>query len=125
MNHLRCMVVCLIISAFAAPLCARDSKKGKDGKDDVVGAIWSYTLTHDEKKVTGQFRVYEDVIYKGADKVGVVEPKDKDETTLIFNKWPEMDGRAILRKTKNGRAAGTLFKKDGSKWEMKATWKDG
>jgi hypothetical protein len=124
-NHCRWLVAGLIIFACVAPLHGRDSKKGKDGKDDVVGAIWKYTLTLDEKEETGQFRVFEDEIFKGPDKVGKVESKDNDETTLIFKKWPEMNGRATLRKIKNGRAAGTLIKKDGSKWKMVATWQDG
>jgi hypothetical protein len=85
-----------------------------DGKDDVVGAIWRYTLTRDGKEESGQFRVYQREICKGSEKVGVVEPKDKDETTLTFKNWPDMNGRATLRKIKNGRASGTVKKTKGA-----------
>jgi hypothetical protein len=124
-NYCRWLVACVIIFVSISPLLGADSRKGKDGKDDFVGAIWRFTLTRDGKKESGQFRVYKDEIFKGATKVGVVQPKDKNETTLVFTEWPEMNGSATLRKVKNGQAAGTLNKNNGSKWEMVINWKDG
>jgi len=120
------VVVALVIIAAAAPLQARDSKKGKDHKDEVVGAVWSYTLSKEgEEDVKGQFRVSDNVIYKGSEKVGTVKPADKDDTTLVFNNWSEMNGTATLKKARNGHAAGTLIKKDKSEWKMVVNWKDG
>lgn len=102
--------------------------KGKDGKDDVVGARWNYTLTKGSEEVKGHFRVYKKEVFHGGDKVGTVDVKDEDETTItFFVNWPEMHGKAILRKHHNRPpgANGKLHKKDGSEWEMKVHWKDG
>jgi hypothetical protein len=126
------MTLCALAAAvltstvFAAVPLARDSNKGKDGKDDIVGAVWEYTLKKGKETSSGQFRVSENRIFKGAKKVGKVEPNG-DETTITITDWDEMNGTAKL--TKNRRApagaSGTLTKKDGSEWEMKVTWKDG
>lgn len=98
----------------------------RDGKDDIVGTIWRYTITHGSKKDTGQFRVYLKEIFKGKDKVGYVQPKDNDETTLHFTDYKEFKGTAVLRKTKRSPSTwqGTLSKQNGTKWEMTVIVKD-
>lgn len=98
----------------------------RDGKDDVVGTIWRYTITHGNKKDTGQFRVYLKEIFKGKDKVGYVVPKDNDETTLHFTDYKEFKGTAVLRKTKRSPPTwqGTLNKQNGTRWEMTVIIKD-
>ena len=94
--------------------------------DNIMGAIWTYTLTKGDKKESGTFRVYKKEIFKGDKKVGHVTVKDEDETTLVFTDWSEMNGTATLRKTRKNppTAGGTLHKKDGSDWEMKVQWKE-
>jgi hypothetical protein len=120
-----------LLATLAALFCSSflfaEEHKGKDGKDDVMGAVWSYTLTKGDDTVTGQFRVYNREIFKGHKKVGKVDIEDDDETKLSFTDWDEMNGKAVLRKTKRHPpgASGTLTKKDGSEWTMKVTWKDG
>ena len=126
LDKLSGVIVSVVIIGLAAPLLAADSKKGRDGKDEWIGAIWSYTLSKDgEKDVKGKFRVSDKVIYKDGEKVGTVEPKDKDDTTLVFTGLPELNGTATLKKSRFGHAAGTLIKKDKSEWKMVVTWKDG
>jgi len=92
----------------------------QSGQDRVVGAIWSYTITHEGKKETGQFRVFQHEIFKSSEKVGTVQPKDKDETTLHFTNYKEFKGSASLRKVKKNPNTwkGTLTREDGSRWEM-------
>jgi len=104
------------------PTVAQD----RDGKDDVVGTIWHYTITQGNKKDSGQFRVYLKDIFKGKDKVGHVVPKDGDETTLHFTDYKEFKGTAVLRKVKRTPATwkGTLNKQNGTQWEMTVIVKD-
>jgi hypothetical protein len=119
-----CIAVMLLqTSAFAA----RDSAKGKDGKDDVVGTIWSYTITHGKEKESGKFRVYDGKIYKGDKVVGKYQVTGDEKSTITFTDWPEMNGSVELTKTRRHppRAKGTLKKDDGTEWEMHAEWKDG
>jgi hypothetical protein len=117
----------LTSTVFAALPLAKGPAKGKDGKDDIVGAVWTYTLAKGDERSSGQFRVNDNVVYKGPKKVGTVEVKDNDETTITFTDWDEMNGVAKLRKNKREPvgASGKLTKKDGSEWAMKVTWKDG
>ena len=114
---------------LAAAVCTSDAfaRKGRDRKDDVVGAVWSYTLTRGGEKVTGKFRVYNKEIFKGAEKVGTVDADSATETTLVITGLPKLNGTARLRKTRRNPpgAAGTLVRDDGSEWQMKVRWKDG
>src|SRR4051812_19856275 len=112
------VVIALILVALAAPLRGGE-RPGKDGKDTIVGAIWTYTLSKEgEKDVKGTFRVYDGVIYKESEKVGTVKPKDRDDSVLEFTGLPELNGTATLKKSRDGHAAGTLIKKDKSEWKM-------
>src|SRR6476469_5758682 len=79
---------------------ASDALAAPKKADNVMGAIWSYTLTKGDKKESGTFRVYKKEIFKGDKKVGHVDVKDEDETTLVFTDWSEMNGKADLRKTR-------------------------
>jgi hypothetical protein len=119
--------VCIgLLFALTASAAVGKPRKGKDGKDDIVGAVWTYTLTKDGKSESGRFRVFKHEIFKGKKKVGAASP-DGDETTLVFSDWPEMNGTAKLRKNRKNPpgASGTLTKEDGSEWDMKVRWKDG
>src|SRR5687767_13444736 len=115
------LVHCLLIGFLGASFTLAEPRKDRDGKDDVMGAIWSYTLTKGDETSHGKFRVYNKEVFKGSEKVGSVDVEDEDQTTITFTKWPEMNGKAVLRKTKRNPpgAAGTLTKTDGSQWEMK------
>jgi hypothetical protein len=120
-----------LCAAMAILLCgssllADEGRDGKDGKDEFVGGIWSYTLTRGEEKTTGQFRVNDREIFKGPKKVGTVNP-DGGETTITITDWPEMNGVAHLRKNRRhpAGASGTLKKTDGSEWAIRITFKDG
>lgn len=61
-----------------------------DGMEDVVGAIWKYRLSQRKKEKIGQFRVYQNEIFKGDDKIGVVKPKDSDESMIILTDYKEV-----------------------------------
>jgi hypothetical protein len=123
-SFLAMCVIALLISANVNLQTA--IAKDKDGKDDVVGTIWSYTLTNKNKKESGQFRLYNLEIFKGAKKVGYGIRKDDDEAKLIVKNYPPLNGTAVMRKV--GRKPpiwkGTLIKEDGSKWQMESTVKD-
>ena len=129
MSHIfscRLTPICLALLALALA-AANAFAADKKPKDNVVGAIWSYTITKGDKSETGQFRVYQREIFKGDKKVGHVEVKDEDETTLYFTDWSEMNGKAVLRKVRKRppTALGTLHKRDGTDWDMKVQWKEG
>lgn len=117
-------IACVVVVWFclANPACAQD----RDGKDDVVGTIWRYTITNGNKKDNGQFRVYKKDIFKGSKKVGEVHPKDEDETTLVFTNYEEFKGKAVLRKTKTSPPTwnGTLHRQNGTHWKMEVVVKD-
>lgn len=100
--------------------------KAKDAKDHVMGAMWEYTITREGKKETGAFRVYKKEIFHKDKKVGTVDVKDEDETTLYFTAIPELNGKAVLRKTRRNppAAVGTLKKDDGTEWEMRVVVKE-
>ena len=100
--------------------------KGKDAKDHVMGAIWEYTITRDGKKESGTFRVYKKEIFQKDKVVGTVDVKDEDETALYFTAMPELNGKAVLRKTRRHptAAVGTLKKDDGTEWEMRVVVKE-
>jgi hypothetical protein len=97
----------------------------KDGKDDVVGTIWKFTMTNGPQKETGQFRVHKHVVYKGAKKVGLIEPKGL-QTTLIINDFPKLNGRVELTKVKAKPPVwrGTYHRSDGTKWNIEVEVKD-
>lgn len=104
-------------------------KKGggnPDRKDDVVGAIWTFRAVRGSEVEAGQFRVYQYEVFRGPRKVGVVKPKDEDETTLVIDGYPKLNGSVVLRKT--GRMppvwAGMLEQDDGSKWRLTVQMKD-
>jgi hypothetical protein len=119
----RLIAACLIASLFVAPFAT--AAVGK--KNDVVGSIWTYTLVKGDKKDKGTFRVYKLDIYKGEKKVGRVTVLDNDESKLSFTEWPEMNGKAYMKKNqgKNSGASGTLTKTDGTDWHMTVHFKDG
>src|SRR4051812_29445594 len=122
------VTLCVAVLMFAgSAFAANDSPKGKDGKDDVVGVIWDYTITHGKQKESGQFRIYNSKIYKGEKVVGHYEHTGDQLTTITFTDWPAMNGTVALTKTNRHppRAEGKLKKDDGSEWEMTVQWKDG
>jgi len=126
--RVQAIVLCVVALVFGtSALAVRDSAKGKDGKDDVVGSIWNYTLTKGKEKQSGTFRIYKGKVYKGDKEVGTYEQTGDEKTTITFTKWDEMNGTVALTKTKRHppRAEGKLKKDDGSEWEMTAHWKDG
>jgi hypothetical protein len=100
--------------------------KSKDAKDHVMGAIWEYTITREGQKESGTFRVYKKEIFLRDKVVGAVDVKDEDETALFFTAMPELNGKAVLRKTRRHptAAVGTLKKDDGTQWEMRVVVKE-
>jgi hypothetical protein len=123
---MRLLVVSLVIAigllAFVAPAPA--APHDKDNKENVVGAVWKYTLINEKSKMEGGFRVYRNEIFKQGRKIGRVVVKDNDETTLIFTDDPELNGKAVLAKAKNGVAQGTLKRDDGVQFHMYVTMVD-
>jgi hypothetical protein len=119
----RLTAACLIASFSRSSVAT--AAVGK--KNDVVGSIWSYTIVKGDKTDKGTFRVYRLDIYKGEKKVGRVTVLDKDETKLSITEWPEMNGKALLKKNqgKNSGATGTMKKTDGTDWHMTVHFKDG
>jgi hypothetical protein len=108
-------------------LAADDSQPGKDGKDDVVGVVWNYTIARGKAKESGQFRVYNKKIYREDKVVGKYEQTGDQKTKITFTDWPEMNGTVNLTKTRRHppRAYGKLKKTDGTEWDMTVQWKDG
>jgi len=111
----------LVLSAAAA---GQDIKKKKgpnrDG-DTVVGAIWGFTATKDSEKVAGRFRVHKHVVYHDGKKVGTVDPKGANDTTLIVTGYPKLNGKAVLHRVKVNPWVvwrGDLVREDGSKWNI-------
>lgn len=98
----------------------------KDKKDDVIGAIWEYKIERDGKTEHGTFRVFQYDIFKGAHKVGKVQPKNKEESTLNFNGLNELAGTAIIRKVRRKPPVwkGTLKKADGTEWDIRIDVRD-
>jgi hypothetical protein len=96
------------------------------GNDHVVGALWSYTITREGKKETGQFRVFKKEMFHKDKKVGTVDVKDEDETTLHITGIAELNGKATLRKTQRHPpvAVGKLKRDDGTEWEMRVEVKE-
>ena len=132
MPLLRFLVV-LLVALVAAQALAQDkgkknkgNKGSKDGVDDVVGAIWHYKVTHDGKTETGNFRVYKFDMFRGKDKIGVVKPKDEDESSFEVHGFPELNGKATIRKVrqKSAVAKGTLVRPNGEKWDIEIEIKD-
>jgi hypothetical protein len=101
-------------------------KDNKDGKDDVVGALWEYTLTREGRKESGQFRVFQREIFRGGKKVGSVYIKDNDESSFKISGWPEMNGEATIRKVKQQPVIwkGDFTRENGQKWNIELEIKD-
>lgn len=121
MLRLRMSALFVVALVFVVAPCL-----GRDGKDDVVGTIWSYTITRGDKVEKGQFRCYQKELFKGENKVGEVHPKDDDETTLVFTDFGELNGKVKIRKVKRKPVVwkGTLNKDKGRKWDIRITVKD-
>jgi hypothetical protein len=121
------LLIGLVVGFAAAQEKGKGKGKGKGkDKDDVVGAIWHYTLKHDSRVVTGNFRVYQHDIYKGDRKIGVIKTKDNDEAEFVVSGDPELNGQAKYHKVKDNpqRIRGTLVKPNGEKWELEIDLKD-
>jgi len=130
------LLVVLLIALVASQAVAQDKGKknkgnkannaNKDGVDDVVGAIWHYKVTHDGMTEAGNFRVYKLEMFKGKEKIGVVKPKDEDESTFEVRGYPELNGKATIRKVKQKSAVakGVLVRPNGEKWDIEVEIKD-
>lgn len=101
-------------------------KKDRDGKDDVVGTIWKYKATHQDRKINGQFRVHNHVVYRGKNKVGKIVPQSPTETTMLITDYAELNGTIKLRKTETKPPVwtGFLTKPNGNKWKIEVEIKD-
>lgn len=122
----RCVFIfCLVLVPVSVYGQAKEKGKAKD-KDNVVGTIWEYKAVNGSKVEKGTFRVSDKEIFKGAKKVGVVKPKDADETKLTIDGMAEINGTMALRKTKSKPPIwkGVLSKEDGSKWDVTVEVKD-
>ena len=129
----RYLLTVLLMALVASQAVAQDkgkknkgNKGNKDGKDDVVGAIWHYKLTHDGKTQTGNFRVYKFEMFKGKEKIGVVTPKDDDESSFQVTGYPELNGKATIHKVRQrpGIVKGVLVRPNGDKWDLEIEIKD-
>jgi hypothetical protein len=118
----------IVVALVAAPGEAQDKKKKRkrDGKDDVVGTIWAFKATKGTETERGQFRVYLKDVFKGGDKVGVVIPKDNDETTMVIDGFKKLNGKVVLRRVGRNPTVwrGVLLHADGSKWDIVIDVKD-
>jgi hypothetical protein len=121
--------LCCVLAAASADAKGGKKKGGnRDGKDDVVGTRWHYTLKNGQKVERGTFRVLNLVVFKGPSQVGVVlpNPKQPDQSTLTITRLSDMNGVAVIRKT--GRKPpvwrGTLKKTDGTEWDLRIVVKD-
>ncbi len=124
---------CGVLSVFITDADEKGKGKGKDndrkkgdGKDDVLGALWEYKLTRDGRKESGQFRVYQHEIFRGNKKVGSVYIKDNDEASFDISGWPEMNGKATIRKVKQQPVVwkGDFTRENRQKWNIELEVKD-
>ena len=121
-----------LMALIATQAAAQDKGKkkrndrDKDRIDDVVGAIWHYKLTHGGKTETGNFRVHQFEIFRGKEKIGVVKPKDEDESSFRVSGYPELNGQATIHKDRDmpGFARGVLIRPNGEKWDIEIEIKD-
>jgi hypothetical protein len=132
----RCLVVLVVISliggasAMAKPPKKPDKKPDKKPGNQIVGTTWSFTAKKQgdsaAEEMTGQFRVYNHVIYKAEKKVGEVKPNGPTETTFSITDFPKLNGSVTLRKVGQKPAIwkGTLDHSDGTKWAMTVTVKE-
>ena len=131
MNRIFAVVVGLCCVLAAASADAKGGKKrggNRDGKDDVVGTRWQYTLKNGQRVERGTFRVRNLTVFKGPSQVGVVlpNPKQPDESTLTITRLSDMNGVAVIRKTARKPPVwrGTLKKTDGTTWDLRIIVKD-
>lgn len=115
----------LAVSVLSIPTTFAKGRK-KDGKDDVVGTQWAYTITRNGKEESGQFRCYQKELFKGKTKVGEVQPKDDDQSTLIFTDFGELNGKITIRRVKRKPPVwkGTLKRENGRSWDIVIRVKD-
>lgn len=119
---------CVLAAASADAQGGKKKRAYRDGKNDVAGTRWQYTLKRGQNVERGTFRVRNLVVFKGPSQVGVVSPNPKqpDESTLTITRLSDMNGVAAIRKT--GRKPpvwrGTLKKTDGSEWNLRIVVKD-
>ncbi|MFO0978394.1 MAG: hypothetical protein U0996_18455 [Planctomycetaceae bacterium] len=116
----------MIVLAFGSDIALAQAT-GQDGVDDVKGARWDFVVKDgDETIAKGFFRVQDKVIYKGKSKVGRIEAESRTETELIIDDFEKLNGKAKLKKVAEKPPVweGTL-KKDGKRYQMKVTFKDG
>lgn len=120
-------IVLIGLTAVAASAQQKGKGKGKGkDKDDVVGAIWHYKLSRGDQVVTGNFRVHQLEMFKGAKKIGVIKVKDDDEASFTVTDDAELNGHANYHKTndKPRRVKGTLTKPNGEKWDLEIELRD-
>ena len=124
--HLTLVLVVLLATPAAAQNKGKKDKGNRDGVLDVVGTNWHYKLTRGDKIETGNFRVYKLEIFKGKDKIGVVKPKDEDESSLVFTDFPELNGKATIRKVHDKVRVwkGTLVRPNDQKWDLEIEVQD-
>ena len=121
-------IFCLLLVSLLAvtPGLAKPPKKNNN---KVVGIRWEFT---GKKVVNGNqmaeiisdtFRVNNYNVFRGARKVGVVQPNGATETTLTITDFPKLNGTVTLRKvdTKPPVWKGQLEQSDGTKWLMTVT----
>ena len=99
--------------AIAAPCFAQRGDRGP-------GLIWEFTAVKGSEVVKGQYRVFRKEVFKGARKVGVIQPISRDETTLEVTGFPLLNGKTHLHRARQESSdwVGTLTKDDGSKWAI-------
>jgi hypothetical protein len=110
----RYLLTVLLMALVASQAVAQDkgkknkgnNKGNKDGKDDVV--------------------VYKFEMFKGKEKIGVVTPKDDDESSFQVTGYPELNGKATIHKVRQrpGIVKGVLVRPNGDKWDLEIEIKD-
>jgi hypothetical protein len=114
------VVSVFVLAAFAFPAIVDAAAAKKKKEDEVVGSIWTWTITNGDKKETGSFRVHDLNIYKDDKIVGSAAEDAAKKATLTFTGIPELNGTAEVQRHKVGHCTGTLKKKDGTEWKFEA-----
>lgn len=129
MRHTRGVAVVLALALVAILVPATTFGQGKKKKDDTdnrVGTIWAFTAVDGSDVEKGQFRVYQKEVFKGARKVGYIEPKGRNQTTMVITDFARLNGTTELRKTGQRPPVweGVLKRRGGSSWNIKVEVKD-
>lgn len=104
-------VLALILLSLA-PLAAL-------AKAEPVGELWRVMLTSGDQEYEQTIRIYQDEVYKGADRIGTVQRHGDNEMTIRIERFTSLNGQFDLRRVKGGQHGGEFHKADGTVWKVK------